>query len=391
MLPASLKSRLKLPLIAAPMFLVSGPALVIAACRAGVIGSFPTANCRTVAELDAWLAEIKDATAGAAPFCPNLIVHRSNPRVADDLAAVLRAKPEIVITSVGSPEPVMKPLKDAGCLVLADVASVRHAEKAVAAGVDGLVLLTAGAGGQTGWVNPFAFVRAVRRFWDGIVVMAGGMADGQAVAAAELLGCDLAYMGTKFIATRESLAKPAYKEMLVGARLDDVKLTRAFTGLETNMLRPSIAAAGLDPDNLPERGDDRHRQGHQRRRARAAGGQTLEGHLERRPLGLGRRRHSVGRRAGRADGGGIRRGYWGSIFASLMYLAHWTRSRFTNASDRATSQSGGGGVMPISSRRLCTSGRCRISITQPFSLRWISTGTSLRTVKDRNATTSKPG
>src|SRR5690349_14864111 len=254
MLPPSIKSRLTLPLIAAPMFLVSGPALVIAACRAGVIGAFPTANCRAVAELDAWLAEIKAETAGAAPFCPNLIVHRSNPRVADDLAAVLRAKPEIVITSVGSPEPVMKPLKDAGCLVLADVASVRHAEKAVAAGVVVLVLLTAGAGGQTGWANPFAFVRAVRRFWDGIVVMAGGMSDGQAIAAAETLGCDLAYMGTKFIATRESLAKPAYKEMLVDARLDDVKLTRAFTGLETNMLRPSIEAAGLDPDNLPERG-----------------------------------------------------------------------------------------------------------------------------------------
>src|SRR5689334_21060788 len=261
-LPASLKSRLSLPLIAAPMFLVSGPALVKAACRAGVIGSFPTANCRTVAELDSWLADVNDDLKRAgdetgrapAPLCPNLIVHRSNSRVPDDLAAVLRAKPEMVITSVGSPEPVMKPLKDAGCLVLADVASVRHAEKAVAAGVDGLVLLTAGAGGQTGWVNPFAFVRAVRRFWDGIVVMAGGMADGQAVAAAELLGCDLAYMGTKFIATRESLAKPGYKQMLVGARLDDVKLTRAFTGLETNMLRQSIAAAGLDPDNLPERG-----------------------------------------------------------------------------------------------------------------------------------------
>ena len=254
MLPDTIRSRLRLPLIAAPMFLVSGPALVIAACRAGVIGSFPTANCRTIEELDVWLAEIKVATVGAAPFCPNLIVHRSNPRVADDLAAVLRARPEMVITSVGSPEPVLKPLKDAGCLVLADVASVRHAEKAVAAGVDGLVLLTAGAGGQTGWANPFAFVRAVRQFWDGIVVMAGGMADGQAVAAAELLGCDLAYMGTRFIATRESLAKPQYKQMLVESRLDDVKLTRAFTGLETNMLRPSIVAAGLDPDALPERG-----------------------------------------------------------------------------------------------------------------------------------------
>jgi nitronate monooxygenase len=254
MLPASLRSRLRLPLIAAPMFLVSGPALVTAACRAGAIGSFPTANCRTVDELERWLAEIKAATRDAAPFCPNLIVHRSNPRLAEDLAAVLRARPELVITSVGSPEPVLKPIKDAGCLVLADVASVRHAEKAVAAGVDGLVLLTAGAGGQTGWVNPFAFVRAVRRFWDGIVVMAGGMADGRAIAAAELLGCDLAYMGTKFIATRESLAKDAYKEMLVRSRLDDVLLTRAFTGLETNMLRPSIVAAGLDPDALPARG-----------------------------------------------------------------------------------------------------------------------------------------
>ena len=261
-LPAALRSRLRLPLIAAPMFLVSGPALVKAACRAGVIGSFPTANCRTVEELDHWLADMGDdqkraADAGGrapAPLCPNLIVHRSNSRVPDDLAAVLRHKVEMVITSVGSPEPVLKPLKDAGCLVLADVASVRHAEKAVAAGVDGLVLLTAGAGGQTGWVNPFAFVRAVRTFWDGIVVMAGGMADGQAIAAAELLGCDLAYMGTKFIATRESMAKDAYKEMLVKSRLDDVLLTRAFTGLETNMLRPSIAAAGLDPDNLPMRG-----------------------------------------------------------------------------------------------------------------------------------------
>src|SRR5713226_6864523 len=261
-LPAVLKSRLRLPLIAAPMFLVSGPALVKAACRAGIIGSFPTANCRTVEELDRWLADMSDDLLRAAhetgrapaPLCPNLIVHRSNPRVPDDLAAVLRHRAEIVITSVGSPEPVLKPLKDSGCLVLADVASVRHAEKAVTAGVDGLVLLTAGAGGQTGWVNPFAFVRAVRKFWDGIVVMAGGMADGQAVAAAQALGCDLAYMGTKFIATRESLAKESYKEMLVKSRLDDVLLTRAFTGLETNMLRPSIAAAGLDPDDLPVRG-----------------------------------------------------------------------------------------------------------------------------------------
>jgi nitronate monooxygenase len=261
-LPDALKSRLRLPLIAAPMFLVSGPALVKAACRAGVIGSFPTANCRTVEELDRWLLDMNedlkraaDETGRApAPVCPNLIVHRSNTRLPDDLAAVLRHKVEMVITSVGTPEPVLKPLKEAGCVVLADVASVRHAEKAIAAGVDGLVLLTAGAGGQTGWVNPFAFVRAVRASWKGIVVMAGGMADGQAIAAAETLGCDLAYMGTKFIATRESMAKEAYKEMLVRSRLDDVLLTRSFTGLETNMLRPSILAAGLDPANLPTRG-----------------------------------------------------------------------------------------------------------------------------------------
>ena len=258
-LPAALKSRLRLPLIAAPMFLVSGPALVKAACRAGIIGSFPTANCRTVEELDGWLADISDDLLRAAdetgrappPLCPNLIVHRSNPRVPDDLACVLRHKAEIVITSVGSPEPVLKPLKDSGCLVLADVASVRHAEKAVAAGVDGLVLLTAGAGGQTGWVNPFAFVRAVREFWDGIVVMAGGMADGQAVAAAQALGCDLAYMGTKFIATHESMADERYRQMLVTSEVDDVLLSRAFTGMDTNMLRPSITAAGLDPENIP--------------------------------------------------------------------------------------------------------------------------------------------
>jgi nitronate monooxygenase len=261
-IPAALDDRLRLPLIAAPMFLVSGPALVTAACRAGVIGSFPTANCRSVEELDRWFREMGEALARAAdetgrvpaPLCPNLIVHRSNTRLADDLAAVLRHRAEMVITSVGSPEPVLKPLKDAGCLVLADVASVRHAEKAVAAGVDGLVLLTAGAGGQTGWANPFALVRAVRAFWDGILVMAGGMSDGHAVAAARLLGCDLAYMGTKFIATRESMAKQAYKDMLAGSRLDDVLLTRAFTGLETNMLKPSIVVAGLDPENLPQRG-----------------------------------------------------------------------------------------------------------------------------------------
>jgi nitronate monooxygenase len=259
---ARFRDRLSLPLIAAPMFLVSGVELVAAACRNGVIGSFPTVNCRSAEQLDGWLGEIEgrlrhhgdESGKQAAPICPNLIVHRSNARLAQDLEVLLRHKPEIVITSVGSPAPVLAPLHDAGALVFADVASIRHAERAVAAGADGLVLLTAGAGGQTGWLNPFVFVRAVRAFFDGPIVLAGGIGDGHALRAAQALGCDLAYMGTKFIATRESMANARYKDMLVASSADDILLTTAFTGLQTNMLRPSIAAAGLDPNNLPPRG-----------------------------------------------------------------------------------------------------------------------------------------
>jgi nitronate monooxygenase len=259
---ARFRDRLSLPLIAAPMFLVSGVELVVAACRNGVIGSFPTVNCRSPEQLDGWLTEIgqrlqrhsETSAKPAAPVCPNLIVHRSNTRLQADLAVLLRHRPEIVITSVGSPAPVLAPLHDAGALVFADVASIRHAERAVEAGADGLVLLTAGAGGQTGWLNPFVFVRAVRGFFDGPVVLAGGIGDGHSLRAAEALGCDLAYMGTKFIATPESMADPRYKAMLVESSADDILLTTAFTGLQTNMLRPSIAAAGLDPDDLPPRG-----------------------------------------------------------------------------------------------------------------------------------------
>jgi nitronate monooxygenase len=254
--------RLSLPLIAAPMFLVSGVELVVAACRNGVIGSFPTVNCRSPEQLDEWLSDIEgrlrrhsdESGKPSAPICPNLIVHRSNARLEQDLKVLLRHKPEIVITSVGSPAPVLAPVHDAGALVFADVASIRHAERAAAAGADGLVLLTAGAGGQTGWLNPFVFVRAVRAFFDGPLVLAGGIIDGHALRAAQALGCELAYMGTKFIATRESMADPRYKEMLVASSADDILLTTAFTGLQTNMLRPSIAAAGLDPDDLPARG-----------------------------------------------------------------------------------------------------------------------------------------
>ena len=259
---ARFQGRLNLPLIAAPMFLVSGVELVTAACRNGVIGAFPTVNCRGPEQLDSWLGDIEDRLRrhseqtgkAAAPVCPNLIVHRSNSRLEADLQVLLRHRPELVITSVGSPAPVLAALHGVGALVFADVASIRHADRAVASGADGLVLLTAGAGGQTGWLNPFVFVRAVRAFFDGPIVLAGGISDGHALRAARALGCDLAYMGTKFIATAESMADPRYKAMLVASSADDVVLTTAFTGLQTNMLRPSIAAAGLDPENLPSRG-----------------------------------------------------------------------------------------------------------------------------------------
>jgi nitronate monooxygenase len=251
-MPEHLQQRLRLPLIAAPMFRVSGVELVLAACRAGVIGSFPTANCRSVDELDHWLQQLRQGLQGearAAPFAPNLIMRRESLR--DELQCLLEHRVEVVITSVGSPAPVVAPLHDIGCLVLADVASVRHAEKALAAGADGLILLSAGSGGQTGWANGLAFARAVRRFFSGPLVLAGGISDGHALWAARVLGCDLAYMGTPFIATHESLASADYKAMLTRSELDDVMLTSAFTGLPTSMLRPSVVAVGLDPGQLP--------------------------------------------------------------------------------------------------------------------------------------------
>jgi nitronate monooxygenase len=259
-LPEKIAKPLRLPLIAAPMLSVSGPELAIAACKAGVIGSFPLANARTVEGVDAWLTQIKSELDQArdetpdclpAPFCPNLIIKRAQMR--DELHALVKHRVEMVITSVGSPADAIKPLHDVGCLVFADVASLHHAERAIAAGVDGLILLTAGAGGQTGWLNPIAFVRSVRAMFEGPIVLAGGISDGHALWAAEVLGCDLAYMGTKFIATHESMAPPAYKKMLVESGMDDVMLTQAFTGLDTNMLRPSMIAAGLDPSSLPPR------------------------------------------------------------------------------------------------------------------------------------------
>jgi nitronate monooxygenase len=251
--------RLALPLIAAPMLRVSGIELVSAACRAGVVGAFPTANCASLEVLDAWLHRLREEAGAAAaegrvhaPYCPNLIMRRDPAKVRAEVEVIVRHRAEVVITSVGSPASVIPALHDGGCLVLADVASVHHAGRAIEAGADGLVLLTAGAGGHTGWANPFAFVRAVRAMFDGPVVLAGGLSDGVALKAAIALGCDLGSMGTRFIATRESLGSAPYKQMLARSSLDDVMTTRAFTGLPANFLRPSVVQAGLDPEGLDE-------------------------------------------------------------------------------------------------------------------------------------------
>ena len=251
----ALLQSLRVPVISAPMLIVSGPELVIAACRAGILGSFPTANPRGEGELDLWLTRIEDELARArdageqtAPYVPNLIVHKSNLRLESDLEAIIAHRPPVVITSVGSPAHVLPALQDAGIQVWADVASVRHAERAIEVGVDGLILLTAGAGGQTGYANPFSFVRAVRAMFDGVVVVSGGQADGWSLWAAQALGCDLGYMGTRFIATHESNAQPDQRQMIVDSELDDIHLTNALgNGLQTNMMRKSIVAAGLDP------------------------------------------------------------------------------------------------------------------------------------------------
>ncbi|OBF07648.1 nitronate monooxygenase family protein [Mycobacterium sp. 852002-10029_SCH5224772] len=240
---ASFSSRFRIPLIAAPMTAVSGFDIVNAAAAAGIGGSFPVHNAGAPAEVDRWLAGLNGLP---GPAIPNLVVHKSNARLADDLAVITARRVPAVITSVGSPQPVVGPLHEAGILVLSDVASMRHVERAIAAGADGLVLLTAGGGGQTGWANPLVFARAVRRVWDGPMILAGGVPDGASLLAALVAGYDLVYMGTPFIATAESAAPPGWKNAVVAASIDDIELTSEFTGLPTSMIRatePAIAPA----------------------------------------------------------------------------------------------------------------------------------------------------
>lgn len=252
-IPARL-SNLRLPLVAAPMFLASGPDLVVETCRAGVVGTFPTLNCRTVSALTDWFAEIEGRLTthpGAAPYGVNLIVHKSNARLDDDLAQVVAHKVPVVITSLGAVSEIVEAVHSYGGLVFHDVINLRHAAKAAEAGVDGIVAVSAGAGGHAGLTHPFALIQEIRRIFDGTILMSGAISTGAQIAAARMAGADLAYMGTRFIATTESTAPADHKQMILDASAADIIHTPAISGVNANFLRPSIRAAGLDPDNLP--------------------------------------------------------------------------------------------------------------------------------------------
>jgi nitronate monooxygenase len=257
---ARLIARLRVPVVCAPMFLVSGPEMVLAACRAGIIGAFPASNARPIEVLDDWMRTVAEGVAAlpaprpgepAGTWAVNLMSHSSNTRLSEELELVARYRPPIVITALGGPKPVIDVVRAYGGLVIADVVNLMLARKAVAAGVDGLACIGAGAGGHTGSLSPFAFVSAVRAFFDGLVVIGGGISDGWGVAGAIAAGADLVYMGTRFIASTESRADPAYKQMVVDCGIDDLIVSASITGTAASWLRPSLIAQGLDPDDLP--------------------------------------------------------------------------------------------------------------------------------------------
>ncbi len=259
---AQIKARLRLPVFAAPMFLVSGPDLVISACRAGVVGAFPSLNARPLETLEEWLERISSTLASdeerrpgkIAPWAVNLIVHRSNKRLPDDIKLAAQYRAPVVITSLGTPRRVREEVHAYGGLLFCDVNSLFHARKAVDAGVDGLVLVAAGAGGHTGTITPFAFLAEVRKFFDGPIALAGGISSGADVAAAIAMGADFAYIGTRFIAARESLASDSYRRMLVASGVDDLALSPHFTGVPANFLKPSLERAGIDLADLDRPG-----------------------------------------------------------------------------------------------------------------------------------------
>jgi len=260
-IPNHIKENLSIPVIGSPLFLVSGPELVIAQCKAGIIGSFPALNARPQNVLEEWIVRIKTELAEyqkqnpdkkVAPFAVNQICHGSNNRLMDDMATCVKHEVPIIITSLRPPAELVEAAHSYGGLVYHDVINVRHAKKAAEQGVDGLILVCAGAGGHAGALSPFALLREVKEWFDGTVILSGSIGDGYSVASALALGADFAYMGTRFIATKEANADQGYKQMLIDSAADDIVYSNLFTGVSGNYLKPSIKNAGLDPDNLPE-------------------------------------------------------------------------------------------------------------------------------------------
>ena len=260
-LPNVFNGRLRLPAIGAPLFIVSCPALVIAQCKAGIVGAFPALNARPASQLDEWLREITETLAAhdrdhpdapAAPFAVNQIVHKSNDRLEEDLALTIKWKAPIVITSLGAREDLNRAVHGYGGVVMHDVINDRFAHKAIEKGADGIIAVAAGAGGHAGPLSPFALVQEIREWFDGPLALSGAIANGGSILAAQAMGADFAYIGSAFIATYEARASEAYKQAIVDGRADDIVGSSLFTGVFGNYLRPSIAAAGLDPDHLPE-------------------------------------------------------------------------------------------------------------------------------------------
>jgi nitronate monooxygenase len=258
--PTILHDRLRLPIIGAPMFIVSTPALVIAQCKAGIVGAFPALNARPASQLDEWLSQItaeladyakKNPHVKVAPFAVNQIVHASNDRLEHDVRLCVKHQVPIVITSLRPPDEVVSAVHGYGGVVFHDVINLRHAEKAARQGVDGIIAVCAGAGGHAGLLSPFALVKQIREIYSGTIILSGAMSTGADVLAAQALGADLAYLGTRFIATVEGNASDAYKQMLIDSRAEDIVYTSLFSGVLGNYLRGSIAHAGLDPDDLP--------------------------------------------------------------------------------------------------------------------------------------------
>lgn len=259
-LPDILKKNLRIPVIGAPLFIISHPPLVLAQCKAGVVGSFPALNARPEAQLDEWLAEITEELAShdaknpdrpAAPFAVNQIVHKSNTRLEHDLEMCVKYKVPIVICSLGARVEVYEAIHSYGGIVLHDIIHDFHAHKAIEKGADGLIAVAAGAGGHAGTLSPFALIQEIRQWFDGPLCLSGAIAHGGAVLATEAMGADLAYIGSPFIATKEARAADAYKDMIVESRAEDIVYSNLFTGVHGNYLKGSIVNAGMDPDNLP--------------------------------------------------------------------------------------------------------------------------------------------